>query len=465
MNKYKKLILNTLIFSMGTFSSKIFSLILLRLCTEYIPTGDYSIATKIRNLINLLEPIVTLSISESVLRFGMDKAIKREKVYTSATVVGLSGIAIGMIILWIISAFTGFKPYLAYMMVFLFTAAFRWIQQQYAKVKNYMKLYAADSVLSSLSLLIFTIIFVAVLKTGIKGYLISIILSDICSILFIMYFADMYKDIKPEYRDIELSKKMIRYSLPLIPTTALWWVVSSSDLFMIPIFESEEINGVYSAAYTIPNFISIISIIFFRAWQMSAIEEYNSEERKHFYTKVFEAYTSVMFVASAGLMIFLEILTHILTSEDYWESFYMAPFLVVAVLMQSFCTFLSSIYNATNNNKRSLSTCTVAAVSNIILNFILISIFGVQGAAFSTMFAYSICFVIRVFDTQRLSGYDVNYNVLIANTVIILFMSLIIILKAPLMYIWLVVAFIVITIINGTLIWDTIKKFIPSKKA
>lgn len=448
MNKYKKLAANTLIFSLGSFSSKILSILLLRLYTEYMTKADYSVATQIQNIINLLGPVVTLSISESILRYGLNKKYNRKNVYSTGVITGLTGMAVGMIILWLIASFTRFKPYLPLMMVFLFTSEFRWMQQQYTKVRNCIKLYTVDSILSTISLVLFSLLFMIVFEMGIKGYILSIILSDLCSVFFLMYFARMVPDLKSEYVDEKLRKNMIRYSIPLIPTNVLWWIVSSSDLFMVAKFCGDEINGLYSCAYKIPNLISFVSVIFFRAWQISAITEYNSKERAHYYTRVLGAYVSMMFVAASGIMLLLRPATMFLTAKDFWDSFRMAPFLVVGVLMQSFCNFLSSIYNAANNNTKSLTTSALAAGVNIALNLILIPFIGVQGAAFATMAAYLVCFVIRLYDTQKIAGYRVDFNNLIINLCIILFMGVVILSDAPFMIFWLVAGFVATLAVN-----------------
>ncbi len=460
MNKYKKLAANTLLFSIGSFSSKILSLFLLKLYTKYIPEADFSVTSEIQYIINLLGPIVTLSISEGILKYGIEKKYKKEQVYTTGLMTCISGLAAGMVILWIISPFLGYQEYLPYMMMFLFTAEFRWVQQQYAKVKNYIKLYTVDSILSVFSLLLFSLLFLVVFKLSIKGYILALIMSDLCSIFFLMYCANMTGDIKMRYRNEELSSRMIRYSIPLIPTSILWWIVSSSDSFMVSRFISREVNGVYQVAYRIPNLISLMSVIFFRAWQMSAITEYDSPQRRRYYTKVFDAYTSIMFVAASGIMLFLKMFTHILTDKAYWNSFRMAPFLVVGVLMQSFCNFLSSIYNASNQNKNSLWTSSIAAGTNIVLNIILIPIFGVQGAAFATMFSYFACFIIRIMDTQRIAKYTLSWRKIGTNLCIIILSAIVILADVPLMQLWLAVFFAAMLVVNAGPLEQTARKLI-----
>ena len=49
MDKYKKLATNTLIFAIGTFSSKILSFLLMPYVTRMLGTGDYGSADLIEN--------------------------------------------------------------------------------------------------------------------------------------------------------------------------------------------------------------------------------------------------------------------------------------------------------------------------------------------------------------------------------------------------------------------------------
>ena len=64
MNRYKKLVSDTFIFSLGSFSSKILSVLLLKLVTSHMTEDAYSVATKIQNLINLLGPVASLSLAD-----------------------------------------------------------------------------------------------------------------------------------------------------------------------------------------------------------------------------------------------------------------------------------------------------------------------------------------------------------------------------------------------------------------
>lgn len=83
MNKYKKLFGNTLIFAIGQTSAKILGFLLIRIYTAVLTPDQYSTAELLYNTLNILYPIVSFSMADAILRFGVDKSYDIRKVYSS----------------------------------------------------------------------------------------------------------------------------------------------------------------------------------------------------------------------------------------------------------------------------------------------------------------------------------------------------------------------------------------------
>ena len=96
-----------------------------------------------------------------------------------------------------------------------------------------------------------------------------------------------------------ITKAMLRYSIPLIPNSALWWITDYSDRYMVTVMVSEAANGIYSLAYRLPNMLIMVCGIFMDAWQISAVTE--EKERDKFYTKVMSMYSLFLFFMAATL--------------------------------------------------------------------------------------------------------------------------------------------------------------------
>ena len=71
-NKYKTLVSNTMLISLGTFGSKLLVFFMVRFYTSYLTPADYGTADLITQTANLLFPLISLGITDGVFRFAVD---------------------------------------------------------------------------------------------------------------------------------------------------------------------------------------------------------------------------------------------------------------------------------------------------------------------------------------------------------------------------------------------------------
>jgi O-antigen/teichoic acid export membrane protein len=338
------------------------------------------------------------------------------------------------------------------------------LNQYFIRSRGLVKLFSADGILTTFITLVLNILFLAVFNMGITGYLLSIILSDALSSVFMCVVADNLKYLQIKGLERSTVSAMVRYSIPMIPTYILWWIVGLSDQYFIVYMIDDNANGLYSMAQKIPSLINIVSTIFFQAWQMSAISEYKSEGARNFYTKVFDAYQSLMVIASGGILLFLKFIMRIIAgTTDFYEGYVYVPLLLLAVLNCCFCQFLSSIYSASKNTKNSLYTSLIAAVVNIVLNIVLIPKWGVQGACLSTLCSYGACFIVRVIDTRRYIKFHFNAVKYVVNVSLLAIMGATIVLDYSHLIVWLLCGFALIVMYNYGSIMETVKQVIGKK--
>ena len=72
MNRYKQLFSNTVILAIGTFSSKLLVFVLMPLYTRVLTQDQYGIVDLLVQTGNFLIPLVSVGITNAVMRFGMD---------------------------------------------------------------------------------------------------------------------------------------------------------------------------------------------------------------------------------------------------------------------------------------------------------------------------------------------------------------------------------------------------------
>lgn len=465
MNKYKKLMGNTLIFGVGQLLSKLLGFLLTGLYLRFIPTKEFNTAELIYSTVNMLVPMVTFSMADAVIRFGMAKEYDKRKIYTCACLFVLGGMSVFMLFTPLVANISIFTGYSFLLYVYCYFSCFRQIASQFVRSQGAIKLYLADSVFSTFVQLIANVIMIVGLKMGVRGYVLGFIISDAVSLALLTVIARLGQCLHMKFFDRKIAKEMLHFSVPLIPTYVLWWVTSSSDRWFMTYMIGEDESGIYSSGYKLPTLLMLVTTIFYQAWQMSSIEERNSRTLGKFYENVFGAYTSLMFIAAAGLIMLIKPFTFVLTGngengQDYFTVYPVVPILVTAMLFQCLCQFLSSVYTTKKQSLNSLVTALIAAVVNIILNIVLIPEHSMYGAAIATAAAYFACFAVRLFDTRRYIFFKADYLRLIVNTCITVFMCVLVANAPKLWVLWVILCFTVSLVYNMDAVLKTLRKIL-----
>ena len=178
-------------------------------------------------------------------------------------------------------------------------------------------------------------------------------------------------------------------------------------------------NGLYTASSKIPNFVVMFSSIFIDAWQLSAVDEYDSEDKADFFTKVFRVYSGGIFAVSSALILVCQLITKILVKPNYYESWQFVPILIIATTLSCLVNFLASVYMAEKKSVMAMVTAMSGALTNIVLNLILIPNIGAIGAAIATVIAFAVVFIFRGANTKKYIAINFNTPLLIAEVAIL----------------------------------------------
>ena len=414
MDKYKKLASNTIVFAIGAFSSKLLTILLTSFYTRVMATGDYGGATLIQNAVNILMPVVTLAVNSAVLRFTLDKATDKKAVFTTGVATTLIGFGIFCLFAPFVTLIeiNDFKmgEYFILLYVMLLGTSLRELTQQFIRGMGHVKVYAIDGVIATGTSALFTFLYLGVFRLGINGFILAIFTSDMLSVAFMFIAVKCWKylDFKHGLKK-NLTASMLKYCIPLIPTIILWWIINVSDQYIVTYFNGVSVSGIYTAAYKIPNLIAIFATIFINAWQLSAVDEYDSGNKAEFFSNVFKVYSGGLLVVGAFLIAGSRIITGIYLGPDYYESWHYEPVLVIATTFSNLVNFYASIYMAEKKSVLSMLTAGTGAVTNIILNLILIPKMGAYGAAVATAVSFVLVFVIRVFNTKKFVNIKIDY--------------------------------------------------------
>lgn len=413
MNKYSKLKNNTIVFTIGNIGSSLISFLLLPIFTRSLTSEQYGIIDFVNITITLIIPFISLNISEAVLRYGIDKSYNKKKVLsTSLIVIILNSLVVGGILITIIKIFK-LQLALFNLIIIIFINMYYAILKQFCRVINKLKIYAISDILYTFVFAVLNIIIVVKMEKGIQGYFLAYFLANLIGAIFICFSASVYKYFSFKEFEKTYFKEFIKYSLPLIPNSISWWVVNTSDRYLITLFSDISALGVYSVANKIPSVLNTIYGILMKAWQISSFEEYENKDIDGFYSCIFNYLVKIIFLIAMVLTLFLPIIMNWFIGKEFYEAIYYIPILLLGFVFYTFAAFLGTIYTAAKNTKGVLNSTLISAFINILINIIFMPYLGAIVAAISTCISYIYLFIYRMIDTKKYINVKIYLNNLI----------------------------------------------------
>ena len=467
MDKYKKLLSNTLILSIGTFSSKLLVYFLMPLYTAILSKEQYGTADLITNAANLLIPFCCIGITHGVFRFAADEEENNKVVFSSGATVLLLTSAIFLLISPLISLVPYFDGYAWLLTFYVISSNFHTLAKEYIRAKGHTKLYAFQGILGTALTIAFNLLFLIPMKLGVTGYVLSVAVADALGTVFLIIYAKLYRDFSFKSVSKPKIKEMLRYSLPMMPTTVIWWITNVSDRFVVTYICGSGENGLYSAAYKIPTIIALVAGVFNEAWQLSAISESKDrEEVSKFFSAVFERYQAILFLGCSALIPFTQIATRLLLDDSYFSAWTFMPVLLIATVFSSLVTFIGTIYTVKKKTTMSLLTAALGAILNIVLNLAMIPHLGAQGAGIATAISYFAVFAFRAIHSKSFMPFDLKIHKIAINTVIVLVQIVFMVLGLPYNVFVQILMLLALFAVNGATIVSAftklLKKFIKN---
>ena len=431
MNKYQTLAANTALISIGTFGSKLLVFLMVRFYTGYLTPAEYGTADLITQTANLLIPVASLDIAEGVFRFAADQREQRAETFTIGVYTLLLGAAALLAALPLLRVLAGGRELGSLLAAFIIAACAHALCAQFIRAEGHTALYALQGLFNTAIYLVLNVLFLAVFRWGVMGYLLSTVAADCMSTLFLVCREKLWRRFRIS-PSLTLWRQILSYCIPLIPTAIFWWIMGVSDRYMVKWFLGSDANGIYAVAYKIPTILTILATVFMDAWQLSAIAE-SGDRQTHlrFYGRVWSAFASAVFLGAGGIITLSPLLIRLLADEPYYEAWQYIPMLTLSMVAAAFSNFMGSVYVVTKKSSASFWTSLIGALVNIGLNLWLIPRIGIQGAAAATFASCLAVFLIRLVSARRLLPFPLSGRKLALGIAVLLVQTAFILFRWP----------------------------------
>ena len=386
----------------SNFLVKGITILTIPIFTRIMNQNDIGAYSNITSWINIFTIIMTFNLFNSVMLAKFDYEKEFNQYISSNLFLGtLITFVFYLIVLIFKDCFMNLLEidFITLNLIFIYLLFYPSLQmlQIKNKVEYKYKLSSFLIILTTLLSLGCSIIFVNCSKDMLKGriwgfYIPTIIISIIVYIFLII----KGKKISPKYWKYSLA-----ISFPLVWHTLANNLLASSDRIMI----SKLINNVdtakYTIAYSCAMFVTVLSSSLNSAitpWIFENIKTNNLEKIKIYVKK----YVIFFFIIILCYMFVTPEILYFLGGESYKTAINIVSPVIVGYIFQFIYTFYISIETYYKKQKNIAIGTILAALINIILNFIFIPKYGYIAAAYTTLIGYIVLFIIHCYSVNKM---------------------------------------------------------------
>ena len=396
MSHKSQLIKNTMIIAIGKISTQIISYILLPLFTSKMAVNEYGIYDFICTVSIFLCPIITLLMEESMFRFLIDAKDEKEKkqvisqtiIYTVLGIIAFIPIAI--IVLKYFSDYS--NSLIIVFIIFVISNIAIGLSNALARGLSKIKLYSLSNFILGLTTILLTFIML-LWKPNAESLLWANTIANLGTAFFIFIKLKLGKYIGKTNKT--LMKKMVKYSIPLVPNSISWSIINMSDRLFLTSLVNAEANGIYAMASRFPNIINVVYSYFYTAWKETAAKIVKEKNKTDYYSSIYLDMKKIMFAVTICLIAVMPFAFPIFIKDNYAEAYVYIPIIMIATYYSCISSFYGGIFGAFKKTRIMGTTTIIAATINLVVDLALIKYIGIYAACLSTLLADIIVYYYR----------------------------------------------------------------------
>lgn len=385
------------LYFIATLFNKGIGFVTVPIFSRILSTTDYGTITTFNSWVSMVSVIMSLALYMAIRASFIDYTEKERIGFLSSVITFTSIIfVITMLIAFGVSFILPENVNIALVFLCLVQSFGMALLNDYSYYLMMRYEYKARTALMVLPGLISIIISIFVILFVIKEkmYLGRIIPTTIVyAIVAVIILFAVFRKSRPQIKKEHL-KYGLAISLPLVLHSIALQVLSQSDRVMITSLRSSSETGIYSLVYNLGMIATVITSSLDGIWVPWFTEKLKVAQRKGINTLAMD-YVHLMTCAMISLILVGPEILKIFADSRYWEGISIIPPIVLA----NYFIFMYTLYvNIEHFHKKTpyiTKNTLIAAGINLILNFVFIPKYGYVAAAYTTLIAYIVAFVLH----------------------------------------------------------------------
>lgn len=276
--------------------------------------------------------------------------------------------------------------------------------------------YITITILKLVSTVVLSILFVVFLRLGVPGVFWANLLGSGIGYLFGLIFTLGRLSFSFSFSWL---RRMLSFGAPMMPAGLAMWALNSSDRYFLNTYTSTSDVGIYNVGYRVGAVVALVVgalRLAYPRFMWSVLRE--KPNPKDYYRKIITYFFLISFVTAFVISVFSREAVEILTGSSFHEAYVVVPF--VALSYVAFGMYQNFATGVTVLKKTYFSTLAAlgGAVFNLVMNYILISRFGMMGAAVSTLLSFIFLALLELRFSQRIYPISFEFGRMLKATLV-----------------------------------------------
>lgn len=433
IEKLKELSKDTAIYGISTMLGRFLGFLLIPFYTNVFTTADYGIYSYLYTIIGFMNVIYIYGMDAAYLKFASisSEEEKQDTFSTPFLIIAITSTAASLLIFSLKSEVSIFLDVpnlythlIVYMIIILLLDTIALIPFSGLRLERKAKKFAIIKTLNILINITLNLVLILKYKMGIEAIFISNIIASAFSLLALI--PEIIRRIKPKINFI-LLKKLLKFGLPYLPASLAAMMVQMIDVPILREMTNDSTVGIYRANYKMGIFMLLFVSMFQYAWQPFFLNNAKEKNAKEIFSKVLTLFVLTSSIIWIFVTLFIDNLAMIeffkgktIIGKNYLVGIYIVPIILFAYMFHGmYVNFTAGLYIEEKTNYFPAIT-SVGALVNIASNFLLIPIYGIMGAAISTLASYLIMALSIFLVTNKFYKIKYEFNRIIPNLLLVL---------------------------------------------
>jgi len=264
------------------------------------------------------------------------------------------------------------------------------------RIKNQRQIFIISGVSYSLLYYSLAILFIK-LGMNYNGLIYGQLIASVYILLF--FYVLNRKDFNFYLFDIKVAKELFKIGIPLVPCFVIYWAFNSMDKVMISHMLGLKEVGIYSIGAKVASVSSFIYAAFAGGWQYFAFSTMKDKDQVELTSKVFEYLAIVSFVSFAAATLCNEFIFNLFFIGDYVKGSVVFPYLFLSPLILMLFQTAGNQLLVVKKSYLITICLSLGLLINLTLNYFLIPLYGIKGAALATLLGHAGSALIILFIT------------------------------------------------------------------